>query len=47
MKLKGYGYAIAGNVSDPGYYQETVGAIEILDSSPGIYKNRVKTAVPT
>jgi hypothetical protein len=45
MKLKGYGYAIAGDVNDPGYYQKTVGAIEIPESSPGIYKNRVKTAV--
>ena len=47
MKLKGYGYAIVGDVNDPGYYQKTAGAIEIPDSSPGIYKNRVKTAVPT
>jgi len=47
MKLKGYGYAIVGDVNDPGYYQQSVGAIEIPDSSPGIYQNRVKTAVPT
>ena len=47
MKLKGYGYAIAGDVNDPGYYQKTAGAIEIPDSSPGIYRNRVKTAIPT
>ena len=47
MKLKGYGYAIAGDVDDPGYYQKTLGAIEIPDSFPGIYQNRVKTAVPT
>lgn len=46
MKLKGYGYAIAGDVNEPEYYQKTVGAIEIPDSSPGIYQNRVKTAVP-
>ena len=47
MKLKGYGYAIAGDVNDPGYYRKAVGAIEIPDSSPGIYKNRAKTADPT
>jgi len=42
MKLKGYGYAIVGDVNDPGYYQKAVGAIEIPDSSPGIYKNRIR-----
>jgi hypothetical protein len=42
MKLKGYGYAIVGDVKDPEYYQKVVGAIEILDSSPGLYRNRVK-----
>ena len=47
MKLKGYGYAIVGDVNDSGYYQKTAGAIEIPDSSPGIYRNRVKTAVPS
>jgi len=44
MKLKGYGYAVAGDVDDPGYYQKTVGAIEIPDSSPGIYRNQPKSA---
>jgi len=43
MKLKGYGYAVAGDVDDPGYYQKSVGAMEIPDSSPGIYRNRVKS----
>ncbi|CAB1077187.1 hypothetical protein JY97_06390 [Alkalispirochaeta odontotermitis] len=43
MKLKGYGYAVAGDVNDPGYYQNKVGAIEIPDSSPGIFRNRVKS----
>ena len=47
MKLKGYGCAIVGDVNDPGYYQKATGAIEIPDSSPGIYQNRVKTTVPT
>jgi GNAT superfamily N-acetyltransferase len=43
MKLKGYGYAVVGDVNAPEYYQKTVGAFEIPDSSPGIYKNRIKT----
>jgi hypothetical protein len=47
MKLKGYGYAIAGDVDDPEFYRKAVGAAAIPDSSPGIYKNRVKTTVPT
>ena len=41
MKLKGYGYAIVGAVKDTDYYKNAVGAIEIPDSSPGIYKTRV------
>jgi GNAT superfamily N-acetyltransferase len=47
MKLKGYGYTIAGDVDAPEFYQKSVDAIEIPDSSPGIYKNRVKTALQT
>ena len=43
MKLKGYGYAIVGDVNAPEFYQKTVGAFEIPDSSPGIYRNRVKS----
>jgi predicted GNAT family acetyltransferase len=41
MKLAGYGYAVVGDVKDPGYYKKVVGAIEIPDSSPGIYKDRL------
>ena len=44
MKLKGYGYAIVGAVKNPAYYKKAVGALEIADSSPGIYRNRVKDA---
>ena len=46
MKLKGYGYAIVGDVDDPEYYQKAVGAIEIPDSSPGVYRNRVQNTDP-
>ncbi|MBW2492396.1 MAG: GNAT family N-acetyltransferase [Deltaproteobacteria bacterium] len=42
MKLKGYGYAIVGAVKDKNFYKNAVGAIEIPDSSPGIYKRRVR-----
>jgi GNAT superfamily N-acetyltransferase len=42
MKLKGYGYAIVGAVKDTEYYKKTVGAVEIPDSSPGIYKTQVR-----
>jgi GNAT superfamily N-acetyltransferase len=47
MKLKGYGYAIVGDVNDPEFYQKTVGAFEIPASSPGIYRNRAKIGVST
>ena len=46
MKLKGYGYAVVGDVKDPEYYEKVVGAIDIPDSSPGVYKNRVKNTDP-
>ena len=42
MKLKGYGYAIVGAVKDTDYYKKAVGAIEIPDSSPGIYRLQIK-----
>ena len=42
MKLRGYGYAIVGAVKDTDYYKNAVGAIEIPDSSPGIYKTWVR-----
>lgn len=42
MKLKGYGYAIVGAVENPAYYKKAVGALEIPDSSPGIYQNRLR-----
>ena len=41
MKLKGYGYAIIGDVKDPEFYQKIVEAIPIPDSSPGIYGNPI------
>jgi len=42
MKLKGYGYAIIGSVQDTAYYKKAVGAIEIPDSTTGIYHTRIR-----
>lgn len=38
MAAQGYGYAIIGGVGPAGFYANTVGAIEIEDSDPGIYR---------
>ena len=46
MKSKGYGYAIIGDVKDSQFYQRTVDAMPIPDSSPGIYRNRLKRTEP-
>ena len=37
MKEMGYAYAIIGGVGPKEFYVKTVGAIEIPDSTPGIY----------
>ena len=42
MKLKGYGYAVAGGVEDEKFYIKNVQAIEIPNSASGIYGGRVK-----
>lgn len=43
MKFKGYGYAIIGwtGGENADFYKKTVGAVEIPDSSPGIWKTAV------
>jgi GNAT superfamily N-acetyltransferase len=46
MSTAGYAYAIVGGVGDPGFYVRTVGAIEIPDSTPGIYRDRLKDPSP-
>jgi hypothetical protein len=43
MKLAGYGYAIIGFVGPFEYYRKAVGAIEIPDSSPSIWKTCLYT----
>jgi hypothetical protein len=42
MKLKGYGYAIIGDVAPFSFYQKSVGAVEIKDSTPGLYGSGLK-----
>ncbi|HRD20785.1 MAG TPA: GNAT family N-acetyltransferase [Fervidobacterium sp.] len=38
----GYAYAIIGDAGPIEYYKKTVGAVEIPNSHPGIYKNMVE-----
>ncbi len=42
MKEMGYAYAIIGGVGPKEFYVKTVGAIEIPDSTPGIYTAPIK-----
>mgnify|MGYP000426342615 FL=1 len=42
MKSKGYGYAVVGGVKDLQFYKKVVGALEIPDSDPGLYRTQVK-----
>lgn len=42
MKLKGYGYAVIGNTENLKFYEKQVGAVEIPESSPGIYTTWVR-----
>jgi GNAT superfamily N-acetyltransferase len=41
MRAAGYGYAIAGAVGVPEFFRRCAGAIEIADSSPGLYAHRL------
>jgi hypothetical protein len=41
MRLKGYGYAIIGMAESQDFYKKVAGAVEIPDSSPGIYRSCV------
>jgi len=42
MKLKGYGYAIIGAAGPQEFYSRNVGAVEIPDSSPGLWRTWLK-----
>jgi predicted N-acetyltransferase YhbS len=41
MRSCGYGYAIAGGVGAPGFFERVAGAVEIAGSSPGLYGGRL------
>lgn len=41
MRAAGYAYAVIGGAGSLGFYQRVVNAIEIPDSSPGIYIDRL------
>jgi GNAT superfamily N-acetyltransferase len=38
MKLKGYGYAIIGSAGPTEFYRKLVGAVEIPESTPGLWE---------
>lgn len=41
MRSAGYGYAIVGGVGAPEFFRRVAAAIEIADSTPGLYANRL------
>ena len=47
MRSIGYGYAIAGGVGAPAFFQRVAGAVEIADSSPGVYAGRLPPEAAT
>ena len=46
MRSFGYGYAIAGCVGAPAFFKRVAGAVEIADSSPGLYASRLPPEPP-
>jgi GNAT superfamily N-acetyltransferase len=42
MRAMGYAYAIAGHVGAPDFFHRVAGAIEIPDSTPGIYRGMLR-----
>lgn len=42
MRAVGYGYAVAGSVGAPEFFRRVAGAVEIPDSSPGIYRGMLR-----
>jgi hypothetical protein len=45
MKLKGYGYAVIGNVGPMEFYRRIVGAEEIPGSEESVWKGWLHTGV--
>jgi GNAT superfamily N-acetyltransferase len=46
MKAKGYGYAIIGDAGPAEFYAKAAGAVEIPDSTPGIYGGMLERGAP-
>ena len=46
MSAAGYAYAIIGGAGEPLFFAKTVGAVEIPDSTPGIYRDRLRAPKP-
>jgi hypothetical protein len=46
MRDSGYAYAVIGAAGDhvKGFYEKVAGAVEIADSVPGIYCDRISPA---
>jgi len=42
MRSAGYGYAVAGHVGEPEFFKRAAQAIEIPDSTPGLYANMLR-----
>ncbi len=45
MRSSGYGYAIVGAVGAPDFFLRVAGAVEIPDSTPGIYADQLRSSV--
>ncbi|PIE51517.1 GNAT family N-acetyltransferase [Candidatus Fermentibacteria bacterium] len=41
MRHQGYGYAVVGDAGVPDFFSKTAGAVEIPDSRPGIYSEKL------
>jgi GNAT superfamily N-acetyltransferase len=46
MRTAGYGYAVIGGAAAPDFYHRAVGAMEIPDSSPGLYRGMLRRPAP-
>jgi GNAT superfamily N-acetyltransferase len=42
MRATGYGYAIAGAVGPMDFFRRVAAAVEISDSTPGLYRDRLR-----
>lgn len=42
MRAAGYGYAVVGDVGAPEFFRRIAGAIEIPDSTPGLYAHLLR-----